>query len=160
MVSMLELVDDLPEVELGLGDVLCAQGERSGSIWILVDGALSVTKGGIEINRIERPGATIGEVAVLLGIGNSATVTASTPCRLRVATDGTALLESSPLITTRVAAGLAERLDFVSTYLADLKHQYGDAPGLAMVGAVLDQLASRQGPPVRPGSARDPDPEY
>lgn len=157
---MLELVDDLPEIELAAGTVLCSQGERSGSIWVLIDGALAVMKGDIEINRIELPGAIIGEVAVLLGIGNTATVTASTRCRLRVAIDGVALLESSPLITTTVAAGLAERLDFVSTYLADLKHQYGDAPGLAMVGAVLDQLATRQGPPVRPGSARDPDPEY
>jgi hypothetical protein len=46
-----------------------------------------------------------------------------------------------------------------TSYLADLKHQYGDAPGLAMVSEVLHQLAQRQGPPARPGSARDPDPD-
>jgi CRP/FNR family cyclic AMP-dependent transcriptional regulator len=59
-----------------------------------------------------------------------------------------------------VAEGLAERLAFVTTYLADLKHQYGDAPGLAMVGQVLSELAQRQGPTARPGSLRDPDPDY
>ena len=59
-----------------------------------------------------------------------------------------------------VADGLAERLNFVTTYLADLKLQYGDAPGLSMVSDVLQRLAHRQGPAARPGSARDPDPEY
>jgi len=59
-----------------------------------------------------------------------------------------------------VAVELAERLNFVTTYLADLKHQYGDAPGLAMVSDVLAHLGQRKQPVARPGSARDPDPEY
>ena len=59
-----------------------------------------------------------------------------------------------------VAQGLAERLNFVTTYLADLKHQYGNAPGLSMVSDVLHRLGHRQGPVARPGSARDPDAEY
>ena len=54
----------------------------------------------------------------------------------------------------------SERLDFVTSYLADLKHQYGDAPGLSMIPDVLRQLAQRQAPPAQPGSARDPDPDY
>lgn len=157
---MLELVAHLPEIDVGEGEVLCVEGGRSGSIWILISGSLTVSKGDVAFNTITRPGAVIGEVAVLLGIGNSATVIASSPSRLRVAHDGAALLGSNPAITTHVAAGLAERLNFVSTYLADLKRQYGDAPGLAMVDDVLNELVSRQAPTARPGSARDPDPEY
>ena len=65
-----------------------------------------------------------------------------------------------PEITRLIAVGLAERLNFVTAYLADLKHQYGDAPGLSMVDSVLIRLAQRQDAPVRSGSARDPDPEY
>jgi hypothetical protein len=79
---------------------------------------------------------------------------------LRYAADGHALLASDPAITRLVAVGLAERLNLVTTYLADLKHQYGDAPGLAMVSEVLSRLAQRQAPIARPGSARDPDPDY
>ena len=56
--------------------------------------------------------------------------------------------------------GLAERLNYVTGYLADLKCQYGDAPGLSMVETVLTRLAQRQDAPARSGSARDPDPEY
>ena len=70
------------------------------------------------------------------------------------------LLESDPAITSLIAMGLAERLNFVTTYLVDLKHQYGDAPGLAMIPDVLRELAQRQAATARPGSARDPDPEY
>ena len=60
-----------------------------------------------------------------------------------------------------MAVGLAERLNFVTTYLAaDLKSQYGDAPGLTMVSAVLRELSERQDERARPGSARDPRPDY
>ena len=78
---------------------------------------------------------------------------------MRYAADGRAFLASDPAISTLVAVGLAERLNFVTTYLADLKHQYGDAPGLSMIPDVLRQLAQRQAPVARPGSARDPDPD-
>ena len=160
MAEMLELAAHLPVVTVQPGEVLCEEGGRTGAIWVLVSGALVVMKGDVQVNRISRPGAIIGEVAVLLGSGNSASVVADSECRLHVAADGAALLRSDPEITTFVATGLAERLNFLTTYLADLRHQYGDAPGLAMVGQVLNELASRQGPPARPGSARDPDPEY
>jgi hypothetical protein len=51
-------------------------------------------------------------------------------------------------------------LNFVSTYLADLKDQYGDVSGLSMVSEVLSHLAERQVVEARPGSVRDPDPDY
>jgi CRP/FNR family transcriptional regulator, cyclic AMP receptor protein len=160
MPSMLDLAADLPEIAVAAGHVLCAEGDPAGPMWVLVEGSLVVSKSGATVNAIEQPGAVIGEVGVLLGRPFTATVVAATPCRLRHATDGIAFLLSDPAISMFVAAGLAERLDVVTTYLADLENQYGDAPGIAMVGQVLRQLAGRQGPPARPGSARDPDPEY
>ena len=160
MAQMLELAANLPEITVQPGELLCQEGGESGSIWVLISGSLAVLKGDVEVNTINRPGAIIGEIAVLLGSGNSASVRADSICRLHYAADGAALLRSDPEITTHVATGLAERLNFLTTYLADLRHQYGDAPGLAMVGQVLNQLATREGPLARPGSARDPDPEY
>jgi CRP/FNR family cyclic AMP-dependent transcriptional regulator len=125
-----------------------------------VSGALSVHKAGIAINTIARPGAIVGEVSALLGSTCSATVAATERSVLRHAADAQALLDSHPAITRLVAVGLAERLNFVTTYLADLKAQYGDAPGLAMVSSVLRELSERQVERARPGSARDPNPEY
>jgi CRP/FNR family cyclic AMP-dependent transcriptional regulator len=160
MPDMLALSAHLPEVAFAPGAVVVHEGGSAGSLWVLVSGALQVKKGPVLVNTITRPGALVGEIAVLLDTVNSATVRATEPSVLRHAADGRALLASDPAITRLVAIGLAERLNFVTTYLADLKLQYGDAPGLSMVADVLAQLAERQGPVARPGSARDPDPEY
>jgi CRP-like cAMP-binding protein len=153
MADMLELSARLPEITLEPGDVLGTEGDVGGPIWVLVSGSLTVTKSGVEVNAVHRPGSVIGEIAVLTGSGLSASVVARTPCTLRYAEDGAAFLRSDPEISTHVATGLAHRLDFVTTYLADLKNQYGDAPGLAMVGEVLQRLSMRETPPARPASA-------
>jgi CRP-like cAMP-binding protein len=158
--DMLALSADLPEVTLAAGETLVREGEPGGSIWVLVSGTLRVTKGGVDVNRVAQPGALVGEISALLGGAYGATVSAAEPSVLRHATDGRALLASDPAITRLVAVGLAERLNFVTSYLADLKHQYGAAPGLGMVSDVLAELSHRQGARARPGSAREPDPEY
>ena len=158
--DMLTLSAHLPEVGFAAGDVVVREGSPAGAIWVLVSGALQVRKGGVTVNTISRPGALVGEVSVLLGSVSTASVEASAPSVLRHAADGAALLASDPAIAHLVAVGLAERLNFVTTYLADLKQQYGEAPGLAMVSEVLSELAQRQAPAARPGSAREPNPDY
>ena len=160
MNDMLALTTHLPKVEYAPGDIVITEGGESAGVWILVSGSLRVTKSGKEVNTVTRPGALIGEMSILLGVPDSATVEAVARCVMRYAADGEALLTSDPKIIHLVAVGLAERLNFVTTYLADLQQQYGDAPGLAMVPEVLRQLAQRQGLVAHPGSARDPDPDY
>jgi CRP/FNR family transcriptional regulator, cyclic AMP receptor protein len=157
---MLALVQHLPEVAFDPGDVLIREGDAGGGIWVLMSGKLRVRKGDTPVNTIEEPGSIIGEISVLLGHPYGATIEATEPTRVRYASDGSALLLGDPEITRLVAVGLAERLNYVTAYLADLKHQYGDAPGLSMVETVLTRLAQRQDAPARSGSARDPDPEY
>jgi CRP-like cAMP-binding protein len=160
MNDMLALSRDLPEIEFEAGAAVVREGDPGGSIWVLVSGELQVRKADVVVNGISQPGALVGEISVLLGSAYSATVIATRPSRLRHAMDGRALLTRDPAITLLVAIGLAERLNFVTTYLADLKQQYGDAPGLSMVNDVLARLAQGQTPVARPGSARDPNPEY
>ena len=160
MEDMLALSEGLPEIAYARGETIVREGGAAGGIWVLVSGDLLVRKGGAVVNTVNRPGALVGEVSVLLDTVYSATVEATEPSVLRYAADGRALLTRDPAITLLVAVGLAERLNFVTTYLADLKQQYGDAPGLAMVSDVMRQLAQLQGPSARAGSARDPDPEY
>lgn len=157
---MLTLAAHLPEVHLVAGDAVVEEGGTGHGLWVLVRGALEVRKGDVVVNTIAMPGALVGEMSALLGTRHSATVVASEPTVLRHADDGPAFLAGDPAVMRLVAQGLAERLAFVTTYLADLRHQYGDAPGLSMVGAVLAELANRQAAPARPGSMRDPDPEY
>ena len=128
---MLTLSAHLPEVEFAPGAVVLREGDSAGAIWVLVAGSLHVYKGGMVVNVITQPGAVVGEISVLLNTVYGATIEAAAPTVLRHAADGRALLASDPAITTLVAMGLAERLNFVTTYLVDLKLQYGDAPGLA-----------------------------
>lgn len=157
---MLSISAHLDELHLAPGDVLVLEGNPSGPLWVLVSGELAVIKGGTEVNTISRPGAVIGEVSLLLGHHHGATVQATRPATVRVAGDGRSFLDGDPAVLRLVAEGLARRLEFVSTYLADLKDQYGDAPGLAMVADVLSTLSYDELPPAHPGSARDPDPAY
>jgi CRP-like cAMP-binding protein len=159
-VSPLALTAHLPEIDLAPGDVVVRQGGTSTSLWILVSGALRVVKDDVAVNTITEPGAVIGEMSLLLGERHSATVEATEPSRVRLAANGHALLDHTPEFTRLVAVGLAERLAYVTTYLADLTRQYSDAPGLAMVSTVLSQLEQHKARRAEPGSMREPDPEY
>lgn len=160
MASLLDLTHDLDELSLAAGATVCTQGDPVGPLWVLVSGTLEVRKDGVRVSVIDQPGAVIGEISVLLGTPITATVAAGSDAVVRIAPDGAAFLEANPAALSFLATGLARRLQAATTYLADLTNQYGDAPGLAMVGDVLGQLTSQQRPPARPGSARDPDPEY
>jgi CRP-like cAMP-binding protein len=160
MDDLLQHTAGLPEITLQPGDTVVREGEAGGGLWVLVSGVLQVSKSGMVINAISQPGAAIGEISLLLDSPITATVSASAPSIMRHAADGRAFLMSDPAIMRLLAIGLAERLYHVTTYLADLMTQYGDSPGLAMVSEVLGQLAHRQGPVARPGSAREPNPDY
>ncbi|HVT41851.1 MAG TPA: cyclic nucleotide-binding domain-containing protein [Acidimicrobiales bacterium] len=159
MSDLLALCRDLPVVDVGPGTILIREGDASGAVWILEQGALEVRKGTTPVNTIDQPGAIVGEMSALLGVPSGATVEAVTPSRLRRAPDGVAFLRD-PAVLRLVAVSLAERLNFMTAYLADLKEQYVDAPGLSMVGTVLTRLSQQQHSPIQAGSARDPDPEY
>jgi CRP/FNR family transcriptional regulator, cyclic AMP receptor protein len=159
MTDLLHLSAHLPVVEFDPGHVLVREGEASSTIWILLSGEVQVLKGTAVVARIEQPGAVIGEMAALLGTRATASVEATLPSRLRCAEHGADFL-ADPAVIRLVAVGLAERLHRITTYLADLKDQYGDAPGTAMVPDVLNQLMDRRTKTFVPGSARDPNPEY
>src|SRR4051812_29333250 len=120
--DILAISAHLPEIDLAPGEALIREGGEAASLWVLVSGALRVLKGDVAVNTINQPGAVVGEMSLLLGGRHSATVEASEPTRVRVAADGHALLEDDPLFTKLVATGLAERLAYMTTYLADLTH--------------------------------------
>jgi CRP-like cAMP-binding protein len=157
MVDLLQLSSHLPEVDIESGHEILREGERNGAIWILVSGELRVLRGATVVDWIAEPGAVIGEMAVLLGTVATASVEASEPSRLRYAANGEEFL-ADPTVTRLVAVGLAERLNLVTTYLADLQNQYGDAPEMDMVREMLTRLMDRQIRAFPPESVREPDP--
>ena len=92
MDDMLTLTKHLPMVEYAAGDVIISEGGDSSGVWILISGSLRVTKNGEEVNTVSLPGSLIGEMSILLGIPDSATVAAREHSVMRYAEDGEALL--------------------------------------------------------------------
>ena len=93
MRELLALSEGLPLREVEPGDVLVREGERSGALYVLERGALTVARAGVTIAVISAPGSLVGEVAVLVGGDHSATVTATIPSS-HIATSSKTLLSS------------------------------------------------------------------
>lgn len=73
------------EVDVPAGRVVTEEGARSQGFFLIVSGCAAVTIAGLERSRLG-PGAFFGEMALLDGTPEPATVTALTPMLLRVAT--------------------------------------------------------------------------
>ncbi len=142
-----------------MGEVVLAEGTRTGVLYILADGAVEVAKGDVRITTVSEPGAFFGEVSALLDAPHTATVRTLTASRFYVADDPLAFMRSSPEVALALAQLLARRLHFATTYLADVKRQFADSGDhLAMVDEVLDTLVHHQEREASPGSDRCPDP--
>jgi CRP/FNR family transcriptional regulator, cyclic AMP receptor protein len=127
MTTLLDLCRDLPVQHFAPGDALLTEGERSGRLYILIEGEVEVRKGDVEIPTITEPGSIFGELSALLGLPHTALVRALTPCRVHVIEQADAFLRSNPVVTYQLARLLAQRLNTITTYLADLKNQFQDA---------------------------------
>lgn len=161
MRGLLELTSDLPERLIDAGHAILREGESAGQIWVLVDGQAAVRKGELIVATVDEPGAPFGEMAALLSGTSTATVEATRPSRFRLIEEGAAWLADHPEAVVAIATALARRLELVTAYLGDLRHQYADADvGLGMIDDVLATLVTTDRPRAEPGSDRDPDPLY
>jgi CRP-like cAMP-binding protein len=158
---MLDWSAGLPEVAVPAGAVIIAEGEPHIRLYVLVDGAVEVSRAGSSLRVVDEPGAVFGEMSALLGGPATATVRTLGPARLRRSDDGPAFLRSNPAVTHAVATMLAERLDVMTGFLVDLRRQYaGQDGGLGILDTVLDSLRHHQPRSVEPGSEREPDGPY
>jgi CRP-like cAMP-binding protein len=156
---ILDATTAAPERSYAPGDVVVRAGER-GPLLVLLVGRLEVRRGDVVVAAIGDPGAVVGEISALTGDSYSTDVVAVEPSTVRVVADGSAFLHEHPAALEAVAELLARRLRAMTAYLVDVKAQYGSAPGLAMVHEVLGTLHGTHLPPARPGSVREPEPEY
>jgi CRP/FNR family cyclic AMP-dependent transcriptional regulator len=119
MASLLTLTFSQPTLTLEPGDVLVKEGDPGGDLYVLETGRLRVERDGVTLATITSPGALIGEMSVLLGTENTATVRAEKPSTLRHVKDALAYLERQPLVALRVAMLLSQRLDATSALLVE-----------------------------------------
>lgn len=159
MRTVLSFCQGLPEVTFAPGEVLLAEGGRTGILYILAQGNVEVLKGDFQVNTVAEPGAIFGEISVLLDIPHIATVKALAPTRAYVVERASEFLQSNTDVTYQLARLLAQRLYGVTSYLVDLKKQFEDHDNhFGLVDAVLETLVHQQDEECTPGSDRDPDP--
>jgi len=159
MSSILDKCAGLPEVRLAPGTVLLTEGEKSGKLYILIDGELEVSHGGVQIANISTVGSVFGEMSVLLDAPHSASVTAVRASRAFLVADVDTFLRSAPQVLHHIAALLALRLQCVTGYLADMKRQYSEHSNhLGMVDEVLGTLLHQQRQEIIAEPAQGSDP--
>jgi CRP-like cAMP-binding protein len=152
---------DLPSTALAAGETIIEQGQSGGSVYVLVEGTVSITRDGAQLAVLDTPGALLGEMSTVLDRPATASVVAVTDVTLLEAADGAAFLREHPDVLLEVARTLATRLDNLTGHLVDVKRQYGQDDGhLGMLDEVLSTLMHHQGRQVQPGSARLPDFDY
>ena len=128
MASLLTLTFSQPTRNLAPGEILITEGDPGGSLYVLETGKLTVERDGVAIATIAEPGALVGEMSVLTGTPNSATVRAEGKAAVRVVKDAMAFLERQPAVALRVATLLSRRLDATSALLAELKRDHHATP--------------------------------
>jgi CRP/FNR family transcriptional regulator, cyclic AMP receptor protein len=159
--ELLALTRDVPRRSLDAGATLLADGTEVDALYVLLEGALRIEKGGVRIATVTEPGSCVGEMSLLMGVPATADVVAAESSVVAVIDNAPTLLTTEPVLPLALARLLAARLHVMTTYLVDLKHQYEDHEGgLGMVDIVLDRLMRGPGARSELGSDRDPDPEY
>ena len=142
MTNLLALTASRPTRTLADDEVLLVQGEGGGDLFILLSGKLVVVRDGVSIATISQPGTLVGEMSVLLGIRNSATVKAERESKVRVIRDANKLLESEAALARRVAAMVAGRLDATSALLVELAKQNKGKSEQGLLSRIVSTLYS------------------
>src|SRR5690606_3297910 len=90
---------------------------------VLVDGQVEVLRKDTQVSYIEEPGSVFGEMSVLLDMPYSASVKALSDVKAYVIDDPIAFLSGQAEIALELAALLARRLYYTTSYLVDLQQQ-------------------------------------
>ena len=141
------------------GTEVLHEGARTGHLYVLIEGRLDVVKGDTIVATMSEPGGVAGEMSVLLDTPHTATVRAAQDSVIYEIDDAASFLRQQPAVALMIARMLAQRLNVATTYLADLKRQYGGHGNhLAMVGDILQSMINLPPTQVSPGSDRQSDP--
>ncbi len=144
MASLLDLLQGREVRHFDAGQVVLQQGETTGHLYVLIEGAVEVMKDDVVVVTTPQAGNVFGEMSALLGGSHTATVRSLRPCSFFLVTNPREFLESSPPACLYVCKLLARRLNSLNLYLVDVKHQFEGHDHLGMVDQVLETLMHRQ----------------
>lgn len=110
-VELETVASGMREVRVDTGAELIREGDPGTEMFVVVDGALDITKDGHLLNTV-RSGEVAGEMALLFGEPRSATARASEPSTLLVISkeEFARLLDENPRIEAKLMAVVAQRV--------------------------------------------------
>lgn len=144
MSSILDMLRDQPVREFAAGQTIIEQGDQTGMLFFLVEGAVDVIKDGVRVATSSEPGAIFGDLSALLDTPHTAEVRATKPCRFHFVREARPFFRQNSELCIHLCELLARRLDAVNKYLVDVKQQFAGHDHLGMVDQVLDTLMHRQ----------------
>lgn len=159
--DILDSLENLPVVSFGAGDYLLKQGERTDTVFFLLDGSVKISRDNHDIGILSDKGAILGEMSVLLDQAPSANVQCLEDSRFYRIDSPRQYFAAHPDLMLHIARVLAVRLFNLTQYLVDVKTQYEGHDHLSMVDEVLSTILNQQQSKVlnRPDSKR-PTPDY
>jgi CRP/FNR family cyclic AMP-dependent transcriptional regulator len=109
--ELIELAKVSEDMEVEEGKALTREGKSGSEFFVIIEGDVSVTKGGEEVRTLG-PGDFFGEIALLEDTPRTATVTATSPLRFFVLTRQAfrSLLAHQPQLEEKVTTALQERV--------------------------------------------------
>jgi CRP/FNR family transcriptional regulator, cyclic AMP receptor protein len=109
--ELAKIASMVDEIDIPEGKTLIQEGERGREFLVLIEGTVDVRKKGRKL-PVRGRADSFGEIALLLDVPRTATVTPTSPVRALVLTDRSfrSLLEESPQIQLKIIKSLAERL--------------------------------------------------
>ncbi len=110
MANLLDYCSDLPIRSVLKGEMTIEEGVKDNAILILKSGAVEIVKHGTTMTTISNRGAMLGDMAVLLGRGHTASAVATQDSEFYVLEHAGEKLESNPKLYREIARGLAQRL--------------------------------------------------
>jgi CRP/FNR family transcriptional regulator, cyclic AMP receptor protein len=129
----------LPLASYGAGEIVIAEGTRTGRLLMLRKGAVSILKGSTEIVRVTEPGAIFGELSALLDQPHTAEVRALEASEFYVADAATLLTEDS-VAPLYVAMILARRLNTTNQAFLELKNQLQAGQPPSVIGKTVEKI--------------------
>jgi CRP/FNR family cyclic AMP-dependent transcriptional regulator len=146
LASILEYCDGAAQLAFDAGAELLSEGRKTNRLYVLIEGAVGISRDGVEVAQVSEPGAIFGEMSLLLDLPHTATVKALTAGRAYELEDAKTFLRSRPDTALFLAELLAERLNEATTTLVDLKQQFqAHAERLTNVRWILEGLPRRRG---------------
>jgi CRP/FNR family transcriptional regulator, cyclic AMP receptor protein len=141
MADILDYCEGLTQIDFKPGQVMLAEDERLGKLYVLIEGQVEVIRERTQVSMVDEPGSIFGEMSVLLDMPHSATVKALSAVRAYEIPDALTFLDKRPEFSLHIATMLARRLYYTTSYLVDLQQQAaGKRQDLDLVDQILASL--------------------